>query len=350
MDYKAKQEPEDNGGQYFNNKEELIDSDTAKETARNEEARVHELLTQTTTSGSNPENNTLKQEKSKSSIDVQVLQPIQSDDPQAKKTDESATKTEKFVASVLGQLLKTETGSKFLGRVITKHNTYTENPLELVKTRDINLIDKIFGVELEKNDIRGRRALCGHKVNLVYDISDVHGNILLSNTMDVTLGRSDAPIIVENLAINMIPGQTKKGIIPKEYLYTEDNKGSIVLRVRLNDILDSASTLHDEDLKIFDKYIGNRMPYMCGEKVSPKIKIIALSDNKVILDNIYELQTGAPDTPSILSYSIPGNFKENVRTVITKAKFLKNVQGQNTNLSDQAKLQDEALIMLEISD
>lgn len=270
-----------------------------------------------------------------------------------KDKNESSTKTEKFVASVISNVLKTDTGQKFFSKVLTYNKYNSFEYAMLMNISEINLIDRIFGFEPDKNSSTTKdhssKALCGNKVNLTYEIFDMKGNLIASQTLDTILGQIQAPSIVENLALNMKVGNKKKGIIPATYIPNQtEEKGSVVLSVSLNQILENALDSNQEEFKVFDKYIGSKMPYMCGQKAEVHMKITSLQENKVVFNEKYEAITGHEATPAFFSYAVPTSFEGNVRTIICKAGFLNTVNGDKTDLSQKLNLDLNTLIMIEI--
>ena len=275
---------------------------------------------------------------------------------------------ERFVSHVALNVIKTKTGMSAFNKVISAKKPHVHMN-ENIKINDFNMFNSLLNVKNNNKYRHNIHASCGDNVEIQYFVQDNKSNIIYGNyqKQKCTLGNKEIPMAIENLVINMRPGEIKTATLEGEYIYhllktyglklnpqtqnDTDRTGKQVyyLQVELNEIFDKKSTQYSaNDFIVFNSHISMSTPVMCGENVYITVQIDSINHKNLFNDTI-KFSLGGSTTPLFINYGAPGLSGQNVRTILTTARFLLDKNDQATHISNLLKLKPDTPILIKIS-
>ena len=97
-------------------------------------------------------------------------------------------------------------------------------------------------------------------------------------------------------------------------------------------------------MRIFDDTINFNKPIICGENTTSKIKVTNFKGKTILEENI-RYKVGDSKYPAIFSYALFNKSPGGIRSVIAKAKYLKN----NDTQSIKGIESDNELVLIEFN-
>ncbi len=256
---------------------------------------------------------------------------------------------ERLFARLLVNILKTEEGKAFFENMIVPLSV---DPIASQK-QALNLKDffnSVFQIK-ETGLAKGERtALCGSNVRVNYKLFSASGELIKKGVSNYTVGLSDLDglnIVVPGMKV----GQTRNANIVYKFLKhlnkDERLKSGYKINIELVDILDPPLVM--EDIKLFDNAYGYDTPLICGNKVSAKLNISDVSENKIIYDQKVDFTLGDQNFPRIIYHALHWKMPIGSKAIILDGKyikptFIKNKGGENIAINSQHKY------LIEISD
>ncbi|WP_375327349.1 FKBP-type peptidyl-prolyl cis-trans isomerase [Candidatus Tisiphia endosymbiont of Nemotelus uliginosus] len=267
---------------------------------------------------------------------------------------------EKSISKIVINSLKTEQGRLFFENLLQPQNNLNSKGDHTIEVNR-NLVQPLFKIQTLKEGTIGP-VTCGHTVNIQYQISDIHDNLIALATKTFLLGSKPILPGIDIVTAGMKVGESRQAVLPPKYAYYSpgyraaniNHDASYKVQIVLNSALPN-NFIDSNEVKIFDDKTTYKVPLLCGDKVKLNAKITRLSNNQVLFDskqtgrNI-DMTIGDISYPLIVSYALHGKVPVGTRTVIAKGKTFNTLGSQLNQMLAQDKIPMDEYLMLELTD
>jgi FKBP-type peptidyl-prolyl cis-trans isomerase 2 len=242
---------------------------------------------------------------------------------------------DRALAILITNVLKTPQGRSFMKNILQPINNQetTEEKNEV-----FDVVKTLFNISTTKPSKSQAFALCGYSANVSYKFIETKSKkVVLSDSKNLVLGEKSVIPALDAFIVGMKIGETVSGFVHPKYSFNGKNYHHPAvepteyydLEVTLNSF-HSELQIKPELVKIFDQKTGydQSFPFICGQKVGFKAKIIRLYDGSVIYDSNNKLDgkkietiIGNRNDPLIFGYGLHGKSSKGARTIIAPSKF-----------------------------
>ncbi|MDG1436884.1 MAG: FKBP-type peptidyl-prolyl cis-trans isomerase [Rickettsiaceae bacterium] len=261
---------------------------------------------------------------------------------------------EKTLSNVVGNVLKTENGRRFIENMIQPMNKVVAGEGAAFEMNNNNFINAIFSINTVGEGKKGP-ASCGQTVEVQYKILDSSDVVLNEKTATFALGSNKLMPGMDAVIIGMKTGQTRDATIINKYI--QGNKDTVANALKINVTLQNimSENFIGEEVKIFDDQLAHRIPLVCGNRAIFNAKITRLTDGKVLYNSADSNQKiniiiGDSNYPAIFSYALHNKVPVGTRTVLTPGKFFKSYSSKNNMIFPNTVISEDEYLMIEFFD
>lgn len=261
---------------------------------------------------------------------------------------------EKTLSNVVGNVLKTENGRRFIENMIQPMNKVVAGEGAAFEMNNNNFINAIFSINTVGEGKKGP-ASCGQTVEVQYKILDNSDVVLNEKTATFALGSNELAPGMDAVIVGMKTGQTRDATIINKYI--QGNKDTVANALKINVTLQNimSENFIGEEVKIFDDKLAHRIPLVCGNRAIFNAKITRLTDGKVLYNSAdsnkkIDIIIGDSNYPAIFSYALHNKVPVGTRTVLTPGKFFKSYSSKNNIIFPNIVVSEDEYLMIEFFD